>query len=256
MVASRPFNFETVKLLVEKGAELNYINIDGKTALTLVRTRPWTMHGSDRENSIWEIFSYLNSKGAKEQDYVDFIAKDISGKYAVLQKKVLEIKKTYADYNKNLRLYKLKKFHEENRTGDYITYTLEKYDYLASYDVSGNLAFFGYTYYIEKEWNDNGTRESGTKHYFFMNKELYFYFEDYAYGFNPSKEQYRVYIDKGKEVITAYKFLDDLYKASPEGMKDIADLVNIKCEMDKKPSVKDLSGNCIYVYDMIKDKLK
>jgi hypothetical protein len=256
MISSSPFNLDVVKLLVENGANLNAFNNEGKTVLTLLRTRNYNSNDPEMKKSVWEIYTYLQSAGAKEQDYVDFIAKNLSGQDNYEQKEVLKIKHNYQEYSKNVKTYKHKQFREEESSGDATIYSHIINEYHASYDSQGNLVFFSSIDKSEQEWHDANSRLDINEEFYLKNGKIYFYFCEETNGFSPIIEQYRVYIQNNEEVISAYRLYDNFYADNSVGIKDINDLANIKAKDIPKHSVEEIVKSFNNIYNLIKGKLK
>lgn len=264
MTACRNNHPEIIELLVSSGADLNMVNPDGMTAMTLLRLQMGfndTFHSEDQKN-LRKMYKYLRSKGGIEQDYVKLIAENKSGEYKQQQAVVLQIKDEFGKYMSDADKFKTKKYTQHKHEGDDYTYTDNKNSYLAIYDDKEQLVFFQHKYDHHAEWHDNGMKEGSEKHYYFKNNTLYFYFETSYYGpFDLTYTQRRYYFNKNQIILAAVKSYDEWW----ETMKDEPDrfsfknLVNIKdiesyLVLDKKS--KAVLNNFNSEYHKVKHLLK
>ncbi len=256
MIAAKKGYKKNMKLLAESGANLNAANYNGQTALTILRLGSFSGYHEGKRH--FETYSFLKSKGAVEQDYVKYIAENLSGNNDIAQREVLLIKQKFQNFNKNIRSYTVKKYVKESDDKS-------SYDrYNVRYDNRGDIVFFQHQSFNNDEWGDNGFHEKMDEQYYFENGKLYFYFQNgelgkgITYGNEKDKEFYqlRVYVNNGKEVIAASKHLNDSYGLAPSELNSIDKLINIKSDTVDHFTVDEINVRFNTKHDKIKYSLK
>lgn len=257
MIASKKHNFNAVRALVEAGADLNTVNQDGQTALTILRLSK--ISDSEEEENLWKTYLFLKDQGAIEQDYIEYIAKNVSGYHSSEQNDVLEIKQKFREFNNKINTFSQKKHSKEK--GDYKMddEPFSSDSYTARFDDSGNLVFFEHQSFENVEWHDNGMHWRRTEQYYFEDNELYFYFANgmngsgAKYGIDREYYQYRFYIKQGKTIVASQKKFENLFDLVPKEVNFIDKLKNSKFnEQENNLSVDSIQADFHRKYNAIK----
>jgi len=239
-------NFKIVKLLVESGAELNHVNSNGKTVLTIARTYFNNNGHSHKDNlNLCEISRYLKENGAIEQDYIDFIAGNLSGNKSIEQEIVLSIKQYYKDFDESKENLIVRKLYLDSDNPNEVTH-------IAYYSNTNQLEYFYFKDHYELHYHDGDINNIRTKNYYFKHGRLYFYFEDFENFIPEERKQIRAYYSKDSLIIAAIKELNycELYQTKI----DIQTLVNVQ-EMSSLYSHQNIMNKFDEDYKSVKDSL-
>ena len=236
-------NFKFVQLLLEKGAELNHVNIHGKTALTIARTfYNENGHSSDDSRNNCRIADLLRDFGGEEHDYIDYLVNNLSGLHMKEQKVIQEVKNKFRKFNNekgNLKVREIKHDTDVNHRA-----------YFSSHD---SLKYYYNRCHYEIHYHDGDADKLTKKHYYFDDGFLYFYFEDFEDYLMKDKRQIRAYYSQDSLIALSIKEYD------PWGMciktEDINSLINAKC--DKKfYTYKDIMDDFEEDVKFVKDSLQ